>query len=143
MTDKGRPRRVGELVREEIAQLIVKGLKDPRIGFVSVMSVRMSPDLKYANVYVSLYGTESEKKSSLVGLQRSASWLRGVVARNLKLRFAPEIRFFPDDTLDRVFHLENVFRELHEAEPGEETGVKPPQGDQSPEGQKDGGTEKE
>jgi ribosome-binding factor A len=137
MIDKGRPRRVGELVREEIAQLIVKGLKDPRIGFVSVMSVRMSPDLKYANVYVSLYGSESEKKSSLVGLQRSATWLRGVVARNLKLRFAPEIRFFPDDTLDRVFHLENVIRELHEAEPGEEGGPNPP------EGRKDGGTEEE
>ncbi|HUW62183.1 MAG TPA: 30S ribosome-binding factor RbfA [Candidatus Bathyarchaeia archaeon] len=137
MSDKGRPRRVGELVREEIARLIVKGLKDPRIGFVSVMSVRMSPDLKYANVYVSLYGSESEKKSSLVGLERSARWLRGVVARNLKLRFAPEIRFFPDDTLDRVFHLENVFRELHEADPGEEAGKQPP------EGQKDGSTEEE
>lgn len=142
MSDKGRPRRVGELVREEIAQLIVKGLKDPRIGFVSVMSVRMSPDLKYANVYVSLYGSESEKKSSLIGLQHSATWLRGVVARNLKLRFAPEIRFFPDDTLDRVFHLENVIRELHEAEPGGDAGAETP-GDQPAEGQKDGGTEEE
>jgi ribosome-binding factor A len=143
MSDKGRPRRVGELVREEIAQLIVKGLKDPRIGFVSVMTVRMSPDLKYANVYVSLYGSESEKKSSLIALQRSATWLRGVVARNLKLRFAPEIRFFVDDTLDRVFHLENVFRELHEAEPVEEADKQQPGGGKPLEGQKDGGTEKE
>jgi len=120
MSLKGRPRRVAELVREEIARLILKGLKDPRIGFVSVMSVRMSPDLKYANVYVSLYGSENEKKSSLIGLRNSAGWLRGVVARNLKLRFAPEIRFFPDETLDRVFHLEEVFKELHETEGGEE-----------------------
>ena len=137
MSDKGRPRRVAELIREEIARLIVKGLKDPRIGFVSVMSVRMSSDLKYANVYVSLYGSESEKKSSLVGLRRSTTWLRGVVARNLKLRFAPQIRFFPDDTLDRVFHLEDVFRELHEAESEKKGGADPP------EGRKDGGTEAE
>lgn len=116
MTEKMRPRRIAELVKEEIAGLIIKGLKDPRIGFVSVMHVRMSPDLKYANVYVSLYGTEAEKKSSLAGLQNSASWLRGIVTRNLKLRFAPEIRFFPDDTLDEVFHLEDVFRQLHETE---------------------------
>jgi len=128
MTEKSRPHRVGELVREEIARLVVKGLKDPRIGFVSIMEVRMSPDLKYANVFVSLYGSESEKKSSLVGLQRSAKWLRGVVARNLKLRFAPEIRFFPDDTLDRVFHLEEVFKQLHsedsesEKEPADDEG---------------------
>jgi ribosome-binding factor A len=116
MTGKSRAERVAELVREEIARLILDGLKDPRIGFVSVMQVRMSPDLKYANVYVSVYGSETEKKGSLAGLQRSAKWLRGVVARNLKLRFAPEIRFFPDDTLDRVFHLEEVFKELHEHE---------------------------
>jgi ribosome-binding factor A len=77
------------------------------------MSVRMSPDLRYANVYVSFFGTEAQRKSSLIGLQRAASWLRGQVTRNLRLRFAPEIRFFPDDTLDQVFHLEEVFRELH------------------------------
>jgi len=122
MTEKARPRRVGELVREEIARLLMKGVKDPRIGFVSVMSARMSPDLRYANVYVSLYGTESERKSSLAGLQQAAGWLRGQVTRNLRLRFAPEIRFFPDDTLDHVFHLEEVFRELHaqEHEPSDE-----------------------
>ena len=114
MSEKGRPQRVGELVKEEIARLIIDGIKDPRIGFVSVMSVRMSPDLKYANVYVSVYGNESQRKGSIAGLKHSAPWLRGVVARNLKLRFAPEIRFFPDDTLDRVFHLEEVIKELHE-----------------------------
>ena len=122
MSEKVRPKRVGELVREEIARLLSKGVKDPRIGFVSVMSVRMSNDLKYANVHVSLYGTESEKKSSLVGLRRAAGWLRGEVGRNLGLRFAPEIRFFPDDTLDRAFHLEEVFRELHEQEGESENG---------------------
>lgn len=106
-------------MREEIARLILNGLKDPRIGFVSVMAVRMSADLKYANVYVSLYGSESQRKSSLAGLQNSAKWLRGIVARNLELRHAPEIRFFPDGTLDRVFHLEEVFKQLHEKESGD------------------------
>ena len=113
MERKGRNTRVAELVREEIARLLMKGVKDPRIGFVSVMSVRMSPDLKYANIYMSLFGDEKVRKSSLVGLQQAASWMRGQVARNLKLRHAPELRFFPDETLDRVFHLEEVFRELN------------------------------
>ncbi len=116
MRTKGRPQRVGEMVREEIARLLIDGVKDRRIGFVSVMSARMSPDLKYANVYVSMYGSESERKSSLAGLRNAAGWLRGEVARKLGLRFAPEIRFFADDSLDRVFHLEEVFRELHEHE---------------------------
>lgn len=114
MTEKGRASRVAELVREETAKLLMKGIKDPRIGFVSVMSVRMSSDLRYANVYVSLYGSESERKSSLVGLRNSAGWIRREIGKHLRMRHTPEVRFFPDDTLDTVYHLEEVFQEIHE-----------------------------
>ena len=110
---EGRPRRVGEQIRKEIAGLLTKGLKDPRIGFVSVMAVRMSTDLRYANVYVSLFGSESEKKSSLIGLEQAAGWIRKQVARRVQLRFTPEIRFFEDTTLDEAYRLEEVLREIH------------------------------
>jgi ribosome-binding factor A len=110
---EGRARRVGEAVREEVAGLLTKGIKDPRIGFVSVMEVKMSPDLRYADVYVSLYGTDKEKKSSLAGLRSSAGFIRREVTRRLKLRFAPEIRFHEDTTLDQAFHLEEIFREMN------------------------------
>ena len=113
MSPKGRSNRVSELLREEIAKLITKGLKDPRIGFVSVMDVRMSADLHYANVYVSLFGSESERKSSLAGLRSSAGWIRREVGQYLRMRYTPEIRFFADDTLDNVYHLEEVFQEIH------------------------------
>jgi ribosome-binding factor A len=111
-----RAQRVAELIRQEIARLLTKGLKDPRIGFVSVMNVRMSSDLRYANVYVSLFGDDSERKSSLIGLRHSAGWIRRKVGKAIRLRFAPEIRFFPDDTLDEVYHLEDLFREIHQQE---------------------------
>lgn len=114
MASEGRQKRVGELVREEIARIIQTDLKDPRIGFTSVMAVRMSPDLRYANVYVSLLGSDSEKKSSLVGLQRSTGWIRREIGKRLRLRFTPEIRFFEDTSLDDVFHLEEVFKQIHE-----------------------------
>jgi len=113
MKFKGRPVRVAALIKEEIAKLLTKGLKDPRIGFVSVMDVRMSKDLRYANVYVSLFGEEAERKSSLIGLQHSAGWIRREVGKFLHIRVVPEIRFFPDDTLDKVYHLEEVFEEIH------------------------------
>jgi ribosome-binding factor A len=113
MKFKGRPVRVAALIKEEIAKLLTKGLKDPRIGFVSVMDVRMSKDLRYANVYVSLFGEESERKSSLIALQHSAGWIRHEVGKYLHIRVIPEIRFFPDDTLDKVYHLEEVFEEIH------------------------------
>jgi ribosome-binding factor A len=114
---EARRQRVAALIREEIANLLHKGLKDPRIGFVSVMTVRMSKDLRYANVYVSLYGSDSEKKSSLIALQNSAGWLRREIGKHLRMRVTPEIRFFEDTTLAEVFHLEEVFRELHGATP--------------------------
>lgn len=91
-------------------------MKDPRLGFVSVMDVRVSADCRYANIYVSLYGSESEKKSSLVALQRSSGWVRQHLGKKLHMRYTPEVRFFEDTTLDRVFHLEDVFKELHAAE---------------------------
>ena len=116
MASEERARRVGEVVRAEIAALLSRGVKDPRVGFVSVMTVRMSPDLRYANVHVSLYGSEKEKKSSLIGLKSSAGWIRRELGKRLSLRLTPEVRFFEDSTLDDVYHMENLIKSLHEAE---------------------------
>ncbi len=116
MASESRAVRVAEVVKAEIAQLLIKGLKDPRVGFVSIMAVKMSPDLGYANIYVSVYGSEKEKKASLIGLRNSAGWIRRELGRRLKLRLTPEVRFFEDTTLDDVFHLEEVFRNLKDAE---------------------------
>lgn len=96
--------------------MLTRGLKDPRIGFASVMEVRMSPDLRVASVYVSLLGSESEKKSTLIGLQQSSGWIRRELGKRLRLRHTPEVRIFEDTTLDRAFHLEEILRKLHDEE---------------------------
>ncbi|MBX3180138.1 MAG: 30S ribosome-binding factor RbfA [Candidatus Hydrogenedentes bacterium] len=119
MSTKGRAKRVGELIRHEIAGLLTKGLKDPRIGFVSVMDVEMSKDLHYATVNVSLYGDEKERKSSLIALQNSAGWIRREIGKHVRLRFTPEIRFKADGTLDHVYALEKVFEEIQEDRKGQ------------------------
>ncbi|HPU98994.1 MAG TPA: 30S ribosome-binding factor RbfA, partial [Candidatus Hydrogenedentes bacterium] len=113
MNDYSRADRVAALVHEEVARLLQREFKDPRLGFVSVMGVRMSPDMRFANVYVSLYGSDSEKKSSLIALQNGAGWFRRKVGRILRVRHIPEIRFFADDSLDRVYHLEEVLDHVH------------------------------
>jgi ribosome-binding factor A len=115
MASELRATRVGEVIRAEIADMLSRGLKDPRIGFVSIMGVRMSPDLRYANVYVSLLGSESEQKSSMIGLRRSAGWIRRELGKKMHLRYTPEVRFFEDESLDDVFHLEERLREMHES----------------------------
>lgn len=114
MASEERAIRVARVVKAEIAGLMIKGLKDTRVGFVSIMGVRMSPDLRYANVYVSMYGTENEKKSSMIGLKSSAGWIRKQLGKKLRLRLTPEVRFFEDNSLDDVFHLDEMFKELHE-----------------------------
>lgn len=119
MASENRAMRVGELVRAEIAALLAKGLKDPRVGFVSVMGVKMSPDLRVASVYCSCFGSEQERKSSLIGLRRATGWIRREIGRNLRLRVTPEVRIFEDTSLDNVFHLDEVFKELHESEGAE------------------------
>lgn len=114
MASEARAARVAELIREEIGGLLSKGLKDPRIGFVSIMGVKMSRDLRYASVYVSFYGSDKEKKSSLIGLERSAGWVRREIGRRLHLRLTPEIRFFEDTSLDDLYRLDEVFEEIRE-----------------------------
>ena len=112
----GRPNRIAEQVRKEIADLLTKEVKDPRIGFVSIMEVRMSRDLRYANLYVSVYGDEKARKDSLIGLRQSAGWLRRELGKRIRIRYTPELRFFEDNSLDRVFHLDEVLRNLHQSE---------------------------
>ncbi len=116
----GRPQRVGELIRKEVAEMLMRRIKDPRLGFVSVMGVVMSPDLRYATIHVSLYGDEPERKASLVALQRSAGWVRRELGKTLRLRYTPQVRFAEDNSLDRVFSLEETLRKLHEDEDREE-----------------------
>ncbi len=112
----GRTKRVAELIRHEIAELLQRGVKDPRVGFVSVMEVKMSPDLRYADVYVSLFGSDSAKKGSLAGLRNSSGWIRRELGKHLRLRFTPEVRFHEDTRLDAAYRLEEVIEQIHNEE---------------------------
>ncbi len=118
MASETRAKRVAEAIKEEVAMLLINGLKDTRIGFVSVVGAKVSSDLRTANVYVSLYGSEAEKKSSLIGLERSAGFVRRHIGKALKLRFAPEIHFREDTTLDDVFRIEKILNEIREEDGG-------------------------
>ncbi|MDZ4857988.1 MAG: 30S ribosome-binding factor RbfA [Candidatus Hydrogenedentes bacterium] len=115
-----RSTRVAEEIRKLVAELLMKGVKDPRIGFVSVMEVKMSADLAYADVYVSMFGTESEKKGSLAGLRNSAGWMRRELGKKLRMRVTPELRFREDTTLDAAYRLEEKFKEIHAEDEGHE-----------------------
>jgi ribosome-binding factor A len=96
----------------ELADLIQRELKDPRVGFVTVTEVRMSPDLKHARVYVSVFeGEEEKKQESVDALQRAEGFLRHSLGRRLRLRYVPALRFVVDDTLDHSARIEELLED--------------------------------
>ena len=101
-------RRVDEAIREVLSDAVAQGLKDPRIGFVTVTDVRTSPDLRRSRVYVSVLGSADERKASLAGLSSAHGVLQRRVATELSLKRTPTLEFVHDDTLDRAMRVEEL-----------------------------------
>lgn len=111
-----RIQRVAEQILEEISGLLTKGLKDPRLGFVTITGVDVSPDLGSAWVYFSCPGSEQERARSLEGLQSSSGFIRRTLGKRLHLRTIPEFRFKYDDSLDRGDRIERLLVEVRQKE---------------------------
>lgn len=111
MSPSGRMRRVDEAMREVLSDAITQGLKDPRIGFVTVTSVDTSPDLRHASVWVSVLGDETQRKLTLEGLQSAHGPLQREVARQLRLKHTPQLEFLYDDTAERAQRLTKMLEE--------------------------------
>ncbi|MGH7567256.1 MAG: 30S ribosome-binding factor RbfA [Gemmatimonadota bacterium] len=103
--------RVDELLKQEIARLLLD-LKDPRVGFTTVMDVRTSPDLRHARVYVSVLGDEDEKQATLAVLQGARGYVRARLGEELTLKYLPEIQFELDRTLEQAARIEELLEDL-------------------------------
>lgn len=99
-----RVEKVQELMKQEISKIILRELKDPRIGFVTVTSVECTGDLREAKVYVSLMGSEQQVKDCWAGLQSSLGFIRREIGKRIRLRFTPELSFVVDKSLDYSAH---------------------------------------
>ena len=113
---KIRAERVGEQMKKEIAEIIRLDLKDTRIGFATITHVDMTGDLQHAKVFVSVFGSDEEKKATLDALTRANGFIRGEVSRRLRLRLAPEISFKLDESGQYSQRIETVLRTLHAAD---------------------------
>ena len=103
-----RMRRVNEALREVLSVRIAAGLKDPRIGFVTVTAVETSPDLRHARVFVSVLGNEQEREDSLAGLQRAHGVLQAEVARVMHMKRTPELKFVYDETVEKGMRINEL-----------------------------------
>jgi ribosome-binding factor A len=100
-----RMRRVNEAVREVVSARLAEGLRDPRIGFVTVTSVDTSPDLRQARVYVSVLGTDDERAATMAGLESAHGVLQQAVARELRLKHTPTLQFVFDESIHRGMRI--------------------------------------
>jgi len=106
-----RSQRVGDLVREEIADIIMYKLKDPRIGFITVTGVDMSPDLKSAKVFVSIL-KEDERELVLEILNSSKNFFRSLLSKRLKMKVIPNVEFRLDTSIEYGFKIDKLLKEI-------------------------------
>jgi ribosome-binding factor A len=106
-----RMRRVNESIKEILGDAITTELKDPRIGFVTVIEVDTSPDLRAARVYVSVLGTEEERENSLAGLRSSHGFLQGKIASAMRMKRTPTLTFEYDESAERGDRISRLLRD--------------------------------
>ena len=109
-----RVRKLQEFIKQEVSQMLMRGMKDPRIGFTTVTDVEVTGDLRQATIYVSLFGSDKEKKDTLEALKHARGHVRSELGKILNLRHVPEIDFDKDTSLDYSMHIESLINDLHE-----------------------------
>lgn len=112
-----RSARLAAVIQESVAELIARMVKDPRVGFVTVIGVTVSPDGGHAQVRISVMGSEDDKKKALEGLDSARGFLRSALAKTLELRTAPELRFELDRGVEHAAHINRLLADLKRDEP--------------------------
>ncbi|MFQ5646857.1 MAG: 30S ribosome-binding factor RbfA [bacterium] len=105
-----RSERVGELIHHEISNLLIKGIKDPRVKSATITKVEMSRDLKSARVFFSAPG--EEQKEILKGLNSARGFIRAVLKKRLSLRYIPNLTIIPDKSIEHSIHISRVLDNL-------------------------------
>jgi ribosome-binding factor A len=109
--------RVAQELQQEISQIIAREVRDPRVGFATVTGAKVSPDLRYARVYVSVLGTPEDQQATLDALNRAAGFMRRLVSARLRLRHTPELVFAYDQSVATGAHLEGILAEIRKETP--------------------------
>lgn len=109
-----RSEKVADLIQKEISQMLVKSVKDPRIGFVTITKVTVSDDFRFAKVYFSVAGTLKEREKSMKGLDSAKGYVRKELGRRIRLRYTPEIMFQFDPSIEYAIRMEELIQSIHQ-----------------------------
>lgn len=107
-----RTEQINELLREEISHVLREDLRDPRLqGMISITHVDVSPDLRHALAFVSVFGTDDERASTMVALEHARPFLRRELSKRVHLRYTPDVSFIHDTTIERAQELTDLMRQ--------------------------------
>ncbi len=117
MAAKIRPERVGQEIQAAIADVLARGMiRDPRVGFITLTGCKVSPDLRVAQVFYSLIGTEQQKAETAAGLEAAKGFVRREVTSRVKLRVSPEVFFTFDESLQEGDKINRLLKEVKDKE---------------------------
>ncbi|NLO25352.1 MAG: 30S ribosome-binding factor RbfA [Clostridiales bacterium] len=112
-----RAQRLSEEIKREVSDILRNGVKDPRVNaLISITQVQVSRDLGYARIYVSLFGSQREKKDALEGLERARGFIKRELGGRLKLRCVPDISFLADDSIEYGSHIDQLLKKVIKSE---------------------------
>jgi ribosome-binding factor A len=112
-----RAKRVAIRIREEISGVLLRRVRDPRIGFVTITDVDVSPDLRQAKIYYSVVGSEVDRDQAAEGLNSARGFIKRELAARLQLKFMPDIEFVYDRSLEYGEKIENLLRDIQRETP--------------------------
>lgn len=107
-----RSQRVAEAIKRRMGEIIIRRIKDPRVGLISVTKVEVSADLRQASIYISIYGDEESKIQTIEGLENAKGFIRQEIGRGMKLRYLPQISFRIDGSIEESFRLKEILDSL-------------------------------
>ena len=123
MPQRKRVERVGELIKVQIADLILNELKDPRLGFITVMGVEVTADLRDATVVISVMGSTEEKKTTMSALEHSKGFLQHRINETIRLRYTPRLHFKLDESIDNSIKIDTILKKIKDEQQVSESDV--------------------
>ena len=118
-TETIRQRKLADQIMHQVSLIIDRKLKDPRKGFVTVTHVKVTGDLRIANIYYTTLGDQEQRQRSQTALDHAKSFIRSEMAPQLSIRYIPELRFFYDESGDYSQHIESLLQKIKKEETGE------------------------
>jgi ribosome-binding factor A len=116
MASHERTRRVAMMIQEEVGKLLASGLKDPRVGFVTITGVEISPDLREAKVFYATHGDAAAREQTAEGLRAAAGWIRRQLTPHLRIKSIPHLTFYYDEAIERGDRINQLLHSI--APPG-------------------------